>query len=105
MIARVWQGATRAADAERYAAYMHQTGVRELAATPGNRGVLLSHRIEGELARFTVLSLWDSLEAVRAFAGRRPERALFYPQDEAFLVERGPIVEHWTVDELVGLGA
>jgi hypothetical protein len=44
------------------------------------------------------------LEAVRAFAGRRPERAVFYPQDEAFLVERGPIVEHWTVDEVVGLG-
>ena len=104
MIARVWRGATRAADAARYAEYMQATGVRELAATPGNRGVLAYHRIEGDLAHFTVLSLWDSMDAVRGFAGRRPERAVYYPQDEAFLIERGSLVEHWQVDDAVGLG-
>ncbi len=103
MIARVWQGATRAPEAARYAAYMQQTGVRELAATPGNQGVLVFHRIEGDLARFTVISLWESQEAVVGFAGQRIERAVYYPQDDAFLVERGPIVEHWTVDGVVGV--
>ncbi len=103
MIARVWQGATRAPEAARYAAYLQETGVRSLAATPGNQGVLVFHRIEGDLARFTVISLWETLEAIVGFAGQRVERAVYYPQDDAFLVERGPIVEHWTVDATAGL--
>jgi heme-degrading monooxygenase HmoA len=88
MIARVWRGATRAEDAEAYAAYMGGTGVDALQGTPGNEGVFMLRRLEGDRAEFVVLSLWSSVEAIRAFAGEDISVAVFYPEDDRFLIER-----------------
>ena len=41
------------------------------------------------------MSLWDSLESVRGFAGDDVEKAVFYPEDERFLVERELTVTHY----------
>jgi heme-degrading monooxygenase HmoA len=97
MIARTWTGATRAADADSYLAYLHATGLAEYQATPGNRGVLALRRIEGDRAEFLLLTLWDSEEAIRRFAGDDIERAVFYPEDERFLVARDDTVRHYEV--------
>lgn len=97
MIARMWRGGTRAEDAEAYAGYVARTGIAAYAATPGNRGSWLLCRIEGDLAEFLTLSLWDSLDAVRAFAGEDVERAVFYPEDDHWLIERDPLARHYLV--------
>ena len=97
MIARHWRGWTTAEDADRYVEYLNETGVRELAATPGNRGVQVWRRLEGDRAEFVVLSLWESREAIRAFAGDDIEVARFYPEDERFLVERELTCTHYDV--------
>ena len=47
MIARHWHGRVRAADADTYHTYLLRTGVPDLRATPGNRGVYVLRRIEG----------------------------------------------------------
>ena len=47
MIARIWQGAVRAADGNAYASYMEGTGVAGYAKTPGNRGVWMLRRDTG----------------------------------------------------------
>ena len=99
MIARTWHGAVRAEDADAYAAYIAETGLRAYAATPGNRGSYLLFRTEGERAEVLTVSLWDSLEAIEAFAGRPVERAVFYPEDDRFLVERDLGAKHWRVVE------
>ena len=44
-----------------------------------------------------IVSLWDSMDAVRRFAGESPERAVFYPEDERFLVARDEQVTHYEV--------
>jgi heme-degrading monooxygenase HmoA len=75
VIARIWRGATAADRADDYVEYLDRTGVSEYRATPGNRGVLVLRRTEGDRSEFTLLSLWDSMEAVRAFVGEDPERA------------------------------
>jgi heme-degrading monooxygenase HmoA len=97
MIARTWAGATRAADADAYLDYLHATGLTQYRATPGNRGVLALRRVEGERAEFLLLSLWDSEEAIRRFAGADIARAVFYPEDERFLVARDEHVNHYEV--------
>jgi heme-degrading monooxygenase HmoA len=97
MIARTWRGSTAAADADRYVEYLRGTGVREYRQTPGNRGVLMLRRVEGERAAFLLLTLWDSMEAVRAFSGPDERRAVFYPEDDAFLVERDDHADHFEV--------
>jgi hypothetical protein len=48
-------------------------------------------------SEFTLISLWDSWDAIRAFAGPGYENAVFYPEDEKFLVERGSHVFHYEV--------
>ena len=37
------------------------------------------------------------MDAIRAFAGPEPEKAVFYPEDDKFLIERGPRVLHYEV--------
>lgn len=97
MIARAWRGVTRAADAEEYLAYLHATGFPGYRATPGNRGVLALERVEGDRAEFLLITLWESEAAIRRFAGADPERAVFYPEDDRFLLERGERVVHYRV--------
>ena len=88
MIARTWRGAVKREDAEAYAAYIDETGIAAYVATPGNRGAWMLRRDLGELTEFVTFSLWDSLDAVKAFAGEDYETAVFYPEDDRFLVER-----------------
>src|SRR6267378_2129443 len=69
MIARLWHGAVRAEQGEAYMRYLEKTGIPESRATPGNRGVYVLRRQEGDAAHFLFVSLWESREAIRAFAG------------------------------------
>ncbi len=97
MIARVWRGATSAADAAEYAAYV-ETELEAARALPGNRGTLVLRRADGDRAEFVTVLLFDALENVQAFAGDDLERAVFYPEDDRYLVERELRVLHYDVD-------
>lgn len=99
MILRTWRGRTRLEDRDRYLAYLRETGVKAYRATPGNSGVFVVWRERDGQAEFFLLSLWESMEAVRAFAGSEAEAAVFYPEDERFLVEKDDHVEHYEVLE------
>ena len=97
MFARTWTGAVRHEDADAYADYMESTGVSGYRATPGNRGVWMLRRRTAEDTEFVMFTLWDSMDAIRAFAGEDPERAVFYPEDDRFLVRRDSRVRHYEV--------
>ena len=99
MIARIWRGITLAEKADAYIDYLHQTGLRDYASTPGNRGVSVLRRLQGEHSEIVLISLWDSMEAVRAFAGENPEHSVYYPEDENYLLEMEPLVRHYEVAE------
>ena len=97
MIARTWHGIVAQEQADAYHAYLLRTGVPDYQATPGNQGVYVLRRMEGTRAHFLLISLWDSLEAIRAFAGDDVERARYYPEDAAYLLEMEPTVTHYEV--------
>jgi heme-degrading monooxygenase HmoA len=98
MIARVWRGAVARADSDAYAEYMQDTGVAGYKRIPGNRGVWMLRRNYDDKTEFVMFTLWDSMDAIRRFAGDDPEVAVFYPEDERFLVERDLAVKHYEVD-------
>jgi len=98
MIARIWKGAVRRQDGDAYAKYIRDTGVAGYAETPGNHGVWMLRRDVGERTEFLTFTLWESLDAVRAFAGDDYETAVYYPEDERFLVERDAKCAHYEVD-------
>lgn len=81
MIARTWHGVVPAEKADAYNRLLLETGVPDYRETPGNRGVYIFRRSEGNVAHFLLLTLWDSFDAIRAFAGPDVERAKYYPED------------------------
>jgi heme-degrading monooxygenase HmoA len=104
MIARIWRGAVHRRDGDAYAEYMQATGIAGYTRTPGNRAALMLRREVGERCEFVMFTLWDSMEAVTAFAGTEPEKAVFYPEDDRYLVDRDLTVDHYEVETAVGLG-
>ncbi len=97
MIARTWHGAVRAKDADTYHAYLMRTGIPDYKKTPGNLGVYVLRRIENNEAHFLLVSLWESLEHIRGFAGDDVEKAHYYDEDKKFLLELEPRVTHYEV--------
>ena len=102
MIARIWRGVVAATDADAYADYMLETGVPGYTSTTGNQGVYMLRRTTEAGCEFVMVSLWSSMDDVRAFAGDDVEQAVFYPEDDKFLVERDLRVRHYEVVEQVG---
>jgi heme-degrading monooxygenase HmoA len=101
MIARIWRGITLKDKADDYLAYLHETGLRDYAKTHGNRGVTILRRNQGEHCEIMLISLWESMDAVRAFAGENPDRSVYYPEDEQFLLQMEPLVRHYDVAEQI----
>ena len=97
MIARIWHGAVAQSDSDAYAQYMQNTGVAGYISVPGNRGVWMLRRDVDDKTEFVMFTLWESMEAIEAFAGQDPEQAVFYPEDERYLVERDEVVSHFEV--------
>ena len=99
MIARIWKGSVRRDDGDAYAEYMRSTGIPGYKSTPGNMAAWMLRRDVGDTCEFVMFSLWDSMESIRGFAGDEPEKAVFYPEDDHYLVKRDLIVSHYIVEE------
>jgi len=98
-IARVWFTRVREDDADAFEAYLRQTGGQDIPATPGSVGHLLVRRAEGDVVRFGVISLWESEDAIRAFAGDDVTLVRYYPRDHEWLLEMPSRAEHFVVLE------
>ena len=97
MIARIWKGVVRRDDAEAYVNYIVNTGMAEYHSTPGNQGAWMLRRDDGDRSEIVTFSLWDSRDSIRAFAGDDIDQAVFYPEDDHFLLERDLTVRHYDV--------
>jgi heme-degrading monooxygenase HmoA len=97
MIARTWRGAVRAQDGPAYAEYVQRTGIDGYRRTPGNCAAWALWRVAGDRAEFITVSLWESRTAIEAFAGPDIDQAVFYPEDDRYLVERDLTVRHYEV--------
>jgi heme-degrading monooxygenase HmoA len=97
MIARIWRGIVERYDAVVYLEYLQRTGVPDYQATSGNLGVTILQRDVEDVVEFTLITYWESMEAIRTFAGENPERARYYPEDRRYLLDLEPTVEHFEV--------
>jgi len=98
VILRRWSATIRTADRETYVDYVLRTGAGEYAETDGNLGYqILLRDLDDATTQITTLSWWDSMDAIRAFAGPEPDLARYYPEDDRYLLERPELVEHHTV--------
>jgi heme-degrading monooxygenase HmoA len=98
MIARIWRGATAPEDAREYVRYLLETGVKAYRETPGNQGAWILWRETGGRAEFLTVSLWESRKPIVRFAGPDITRAVFYPEDDRYLIDRDLTVAHYEVE-------
>jgi heme-degrading monooxygenase HmoA len=97
LIARIWHGQTAATMVDDYTHYLYEEGVRTIARIPGDCGVQMLRKVGDEIGDFQVISYWDSLEAIKLFAGDEYERVRHLPNDAKYLIGAGPTVQHFEV--------
>ncbi len=54
----------------------------------GLKKLLFLKDVKADVAHFLLVTHWDSMEAVKKFAGENPEKAKYYPEDDDYLLEK-----------------
>ena len=93
----MWRSTARREMSDAYLGYFRETGLREYRATPGNRSVTVLQRPVNDGIEWLIVTTWDTWDAIRAFAGGEPDRAVFYPDDARYFVALDDRVEHYEV--------
>lgn len=99
MIARSWSARATAPGAAAYVTFYRETMVPQLERIEGHRGSLVLTRTgdDGE-AEITVLTFWESMEAVERFAGTAFDRAVVESAAQAALSSFDEWVQHRHVE-------
>lgn len=99
MISRIWHGYTTPEDADAYEALLQGeifVGI-EGRDIPGFRGIQLFRRHLGEEVEFVTVMWFDSLDAVKAFAGDDHEAAVVPAKARPLLSRFDPRSQHYEV--------
>ncbi|HLM55883.1 MAG TPA: antibiotic biosynthesis monooxygenase family protein [Pyrinomonadaceae bacterium] len=96
VVAREWKGRVASARADDYHSYL-LGGVAKLRSTRGCLGVQVMRRDEAGAVGFTVISYWESREAIKAYAGQDIEKPHHLPKDRELLLELPTRVLHYDV--------
>ena len=97
MISRHWRGLARPEHAAAYVEHLQTMTFPALRKLAGFRGASILRREVGGAVEFLVITDWESLEAIRAFAGVNVETAVVPPEVQAMLVEYDHSVRHYEV--------
>ena len=97
MIARIWKARATPERVREYADYLKSTVVPELTAIHGYQGVTLLQRDQNGAVEVTVITWWESLEVIRAFAGEAIETAVVHDSAARMLIDFDRSVEHHQV--------
>jgi len=97
MIARHWRGWTTPENADAYEALLRDTVLPSLNQIAGyHGGYVLRREIPGEV-EFIVLNFFESLDAVKKFAGPQYDVAVFEPEAKRLLKRVEPLADHFDV--------
>ena len=98
MVARMWHGRTPLDKADDYRQYLFDVGVKKIATLPGNRGVQMMVAKTADQGEFMVISYWDSVDAIKGYAGADYTKVHDLPRDKDFLIDRETLVRHFDLD-------
>tara|TARA_R110002111_G_C5853963_1_gene359996 strand:- start:158 stop:601 length:444 start_codon:yes stop_codon:yes gene_type:complete len=97
MIAREWKCRVPEAHGEGFTGYLYETGIKDSSATSGFLGAQIFRRALSAKIELTLITYWDSLESIKAFAGNDISQARLYPEDEVYELEPDLLVQHYEV--------
>lgn len=93
-VARQWHGKVSAAKAAEYDAYL-RAAIAKFPTIKGNLGYELLRESEGGVAHFSVISYWESRDAIRGYAGDDISKVHALPRDPEFLIDPEPTVRNY----------
>jgi heme-degrading monooxygenase HmoA len=99
MIVRTWRGRAAPSNPDAYPAHFRHNVLPELRHIAGFRGASLLREDGADAIEFLVLTRWESMDAVRTFAGADPGHAVVEPEAAAALVSYDRRVRHYQVVE------
>jgi heme-degrading monooxygenase HmoA len=98
VIAREWKCTLPRRHRDGFMEHLYATGVAETSALPGYRGYqILERKLPGDVVEVTLVTYWESLDDVKAFAGEDIGVAVLYPGDEVFELVPETVVRHYGV--------
>lgn len=97
MVTRIWHGRVLTYKATAYREFLTIRAIPDYQSVPGNRGVSILERTEGDITHFMTQSWWENMADIHGFAGEDVEVAKYYPEDQDFLLEFEPHVTHYEV--------
>jgi heme-degrading monooxygenase HmoA len=97
VICRIWHGRTLRSKSDAYARFLEERAIPDYRSVPGNLSVAVMRRDEDGVSHFLTVTHWDSESSIRVFAGDDPLRAKYYPEDQEYLLEFEPQVQHYSV--------
>ena len=97
MIARLWKGWTTLENADAYERLLREKVLPGLQGIDGYQGGYVMRQDGSDEVEFAVLNLFDSLDAVRAFAGPDYTVSVFEPEVRQLLSKVEPIARHYEV--------
>ena len=104
MIAREWKCRVPEVHSEGFTDYLHETGIKDSSAIPGFQGAQILRRHVADKVELTLVTYWDELDSVKAFAGEDISRARLYPEDAVYELEPDLAVQHYEVVAGIGNG-
>ena len=102
MIARLWRGWTSIEKADAYEKLLREQVLPGLQRIDGYRGGYILRQEGSDEVEFVVMNLFESLEAVRAFAGPDYSVPVFDPEARQLLSKVEPLARHYEVTLCLG---
>ena len=97
MIARHWRGWTAPANADAYENLLKTKVLPELRSIKGYHGGYVLRHDNPKESEFVVINLFDSLDAIRRFAGEDYETPVFEPEARQLLSRIETTAYHYEV--------
>jgi len=97
MIARIWHGSTKPENADAYESMLKPELLPGLSQVAGFRGSYLLRRPNGGEVEFITIILWESLEALKAFAGPEYEVSIIPEGRRRYLCRHDDRAAHYEV--------
>lgn len=96
-IMRKWHGKVPIEKADEYENFLIKKAAPDYSSAEGLMKLYFQRKDEESIAHFLLITIWDSIESVKKFAGHNPGIAKYYPEDDSFLLEKEKHVSMYNV--------
>lgn len=97
MVSRHWKGTAKPGQAEAYLNHLRTDTFPQLAQIPGFvRASILKRAVEAG-TEFQIVTVWESLKAIQAFAGSSTDIAVVPPLVQGLMVRYDTKVAHYEI--------